>query len=230
MNSILSLVLIIFAGVGFYFFAKHFLIKQSPMIVNIFKIVFVLAIGLVTYMNYNSIDSKMVLTETVDIRRAEVKARLAQISEAQVEYKKIRGAYAGSFDDLIYFLKNDSVVQVKMEGVVPDSLIGKEAIALEMGIIKRDTTKIPVREILFAENFDEVVTNMPIIPFAGGKEFTIKATTIQKKDNKIPVFEVKAELTDVYQGLKTDNEGYDMSLFLAVGSLEEPTTNGNWKD
>ena len=44
----------------------------------------------------------------------------------------------------------------------------------------------------------------------------------------MPVFEVKAELKDVYKGLKTDNEGYDMSKYLAVGSLEEAKTNGNW--
>ena len=44
----------------------------------------------------------------------------------------------------------------------------------------------------------------------------------------IAVFEVKAALTDVYTGLETDNEGYDMTEFLAVGSMEEPKTNGNW--
>jgi hypothetical protein len=31
-------------------------------------------------------------------------------------------------------------------------------------------------------------------------------------------------------GLETENEGYDMTAFMSVGSMEEPTTNGNWKD
>jgi hypothetical protein len=184
----------------------------------------------IAYMIWDSIDSKIILTETVEIRRNEVKERLTQISDAQIEYKKIRGSYAGSFDDLTNFLKNDSVVQVKMEGEVPDSLLGKEALALEMGIIKRDTTKIPVRNILFSDNFDEVVANLAIIPFAEGKQFTIKAGAIEKNKNQIPVFEVSAALKDIYQGLDTDNEGYDMSESMAVGSMDEPTTNGNWKD
>ena len=186
--------------------------------------------GFIAYMIWDSIDSKIVLTETVKVRRNEVKERLTQISEAQIEYKKVRGAYAGSFDALTNFLKNDSIVQVKMEGEVPDSLLGKEALALEMGIIKRDTTKIPVREILFTDNFDKIVDNMSIIPFAEGKQFTIKAGAIEKNKNQVSVFEVSAALTDIYAGLETDNEGYDMTEFMAVGSMEEPTTNGNWKD
>jgi hypothetical protein len=186
--------------------------------------------GLIAYMIWDSIDSKIVLTETVEIRRTEVKARLTQISDAQIEYKKVRGAYAGSFDALTDFLKNDSIIQVKMEGEVPDSLLGKEALALEMGIIKRDTTKIPVREILFTDNFDEIVANLAIIPNTDGKQFTIKAGAIEKHKNQVPVFEVNAAFTDIFMGLETDNEGYDMTKLMAVGSMEEPKTNGNWKD
>lgn len=190
----------------------------------------VLALGSIfmAYLIWNSIDSKMILTEAVDARNAATQERLTHISEAQVEYKKARGIYAGSFDDLIDFLKNDSIIQVKMEGEVPDSLLGKEALALEMGIIKRDTSKIPVKEILFTENFNNIVDSIPYIPHADGKQFTIAISTIEKNKLKMPVFEVKAELKDVYLGLKTDNEGYDMSKHLAVGSLEEAKINGNW--
>lgn len=182
----------------------------------------------VAYLIWNSIDSKIVLTENVEMRNKVVHERLEQIRDAQVEYKKIRGQYAGSFDQLIDFLKNDSVVLVKMEGEVPDSLLGQEALALEMGIIVRDTTKIPVREQLFSENFESIVDSMAFIPFSGGKQFTIAAGAIEKNKMKVAVFEVKASLTDVYKGLETDNEGYDMSEFITIGSMEEPTTNGNW--
>ncbi len=187
----------------------------------------IVAIGM-AFLIWNSIDSKMVLTKTVNERNAVTQERLTQISEAQIEYKKVKGSYAGSFVDLIHFLKNDSVVQVKMEGEVPDSLLGKEALALEMGIIKRDTTKIPVKEILFMENFNSIVDSLAYIPFSGGKEFTIAVSTIEKSKMTMPVFEVKAELKDVYKGLETDNEGYNMDKYIAVGSLEEAKTNGNW--
>ena len=182
----------------------------------------------IAFLIWDSIDSKIVLTESVEIRNLAVQKRLGQISEAQIEFKKLKGNYAGTFDALINFLENDSVILVKMEGEVPDSLLGKEALALEMGIIIRDTTKIPVREQLFKENFKSIVDSMAYIPFGGGKQFTIAAGAVEKSKMQIAVFEVKAALTDVYQGLETDNEGYDMSRFIAIGSMEEPKTNGNW--
>ena len=85
----------------------------------------------------------------------------------------------------IDFLKNDSVILVKMEGEVPDSLLGKEALALEMGIIIRDTTKIPVREQLFKENFESIVDSIAYIPFSGGKQFTIAAGAVEKNKMNI---------------------------------------------
>lgn len=182
----------------------------------------------IAYMIWDSIDSKIVLTETVIKRDKVVQQRLEQIRDAQVEYKKVRGEYAGSFNQLRDFLMNDSVVQVKMEGEVPDSLLGRESEALAMGIIKRDTTKIPVRDILFADNFQNVLDSMDYIPFSGGEKFSIRSGEVEKGKVKVKVFEVVAHLKDVYKGLDTDNEGYDMSDSLAIGSMLEPTTNGNW--
>lgn len=192
------------------------------------QILLAIASAFIAYLIWNSIDSKIFLTESIEMRNETVYERLDQIGEAQIEFKKVRGGYAGTFEQLLDFLENDSIVLVKMVGEVPDSLLGQEALALEMGIIIRDTTKIPVREQLFKENFEAIVDSMPFIPFSGGKQFTIAAGAVEKNKMNIAVFEVKAALTDVYKGLKTDNEGYDMSKFIAIGSMEEPKTNGNW--
>ena len=200
---VLSIGLIILFTVGFYFLSSKVLIKQPPMILNIVKVVFLGLIVVVAYMNYDSVQSKIELTQTVKDRNVVVQQRLEQVRDAQVEYKKVRGEYAGSFDQLIDFLKNDSLIQVKAIGEVPDSLLGREAEALAMGIITRDTTKIPVRNVLFAENFDQVVDSMKYVPFSGGKEFVIRAGEIEKGLVKVKVFEVVSYLTDVYSGLKT---------------------------
>ena len=183
---------------------------------------------LIGYLIWDSIESKIELTETVKVRNGVVQAKLEQIRDAQVEYKRVRGEYADSFEKLTDFLKNDSIVQVKMEGEVPDSLLGQEAKALEMGIIKRDTTKIPVRETLFQDNFDAIVDSMPYVPYTQGKTFAIDAGEIEKGKVQVKVFVVTAYLKDIYAGLKTDNEGYDMADSLSIGSMEEPKTNGNW--
>jgi len=184
----------------------------------------------IAYLIWDSVDSKIVLTESVATRNKVVQQKLEQIRDAQVEYNKVRGEYAGTFEQLVDFLENDSIVQVKMEGEVPDSLLGKEAEALRLGIIIRDTIKIPVREELFKENFQSFVDSISYIPFSRGEKFTIAAGELEKGKMKVKVFEVKAPITAVYKGLKTDNEGIDMTLFIAIGSMEEPTTNGNWND
>lgn len=183
---------------------------------------------LIGYLIWDSIESKIELTETVKVRNGVVQAKLEQIRDAQVEYKRVRGEYADSFEKLTDFLKNDSIVQVKMEGEVPDSLLGQEAKALEMGIIKRDTTKIPVRDILFQDNFNAIVDSMPYVPYTQGKTFAIDAGEVEKGKVQVKVFVVTAYLKDIYAGLKTDNEGYDMADSLSIGSMEEPKTNGNW--
>ncbi len=223
------LIIIILAGVALYFLSKYVLIGLSPMLLNVIKIVFVALIAVAAYMNYDSIQSKIELEKEIKKRNQVVQERLENIRDAQIEYKKIKGEYAGDFNKLLDFLNNDSIVLVYSEGEVPDSLIGQEARALELGIIVRDTTKVPVREELFKENFDKVVKDMNIVPFSDGVEFEIAAGEIEKGKVMVKVFEVKTPYKNVYNGLDLKNEGVDLDAYIAVGSMEEPTTNGNWK-
>lgn len=219
---------ILIGAVGFYFLSTYVLIKQPPMVLNILKVVFILLIVLVAYMNYDSINSKIILTENVGVRDLAVQERLTRIAEAQIEYKKVRGQYADTFEGLIDFLENDSIPVIFMDGEVPDSLIGREAEALALGIITRDTTQTPVREILFKENFKSIVDSMIYVPYADGVQFVIQAGSIEKNKQNVSVFSVTSYLKDIYIGLETSNEGYDMKDSLMVGSMEEATTNGNW--
>jgi ABC-type multidrug transport system fused ATPase/permease subunit len=223
------LIIIILAGVALYFLSKYVLVGLSPVLLNIVKIVFVTLIAVTAYMNYDSIQSKIELEKEIKKRNKVVQERLENIRDAQIEYKKIKGEYAENFNKLLDFLKNDSIVLVYSEGEVPDSLIGQEARALELGIIIRDTTKVPVREELFKENFDKVVKDMNIVPFSDGVEFEIASGEIEKGKVMVKVFEVKTPYKNVYNGLDLKNEGVDLDAYIAVGSMEEPTTNGNWK-
>ena len=121
------------------------------------------------------------------------------------------------------------MVIVKAIGEVPDSLLGQEALALEMGIIIRDTSLIPVRnEVFVSKDFNKIVKEMPIIPFSGGKEFDIQAGEIEKGKTKVKVFEVKASFKDIFNGMDVKNEGVDLEEYMILGSMTEPTTNGNW--
>lgn len=194
----------------------------------VIQLVLIVASAFMGYLIYDSIDSKIELEKEVRLRKSIVIERLEQIKEAQINYKKVRGEYAKSFAQLKDFLENDSLIVVKAIGVVPDSLLGQEAKALAMGIIVRDTSKIAVREELFKDNFQKIVDSLAIIPFSGGAQFSINSGEIEKGKVKVKVFEVTAPYTEIFKGLKTDNEGIDMTQSLILGSMEEPNINGNW--
>lgn len=194
----------------------------------IIQLVLIVASVFMGYLIYDSIASKIELEKEVKHRKSVVIERLEQIKETQISYKKVRGEYAKSFDQLKDFLQNDSLIVVKAIGVVPDSLSGQEAKALAMGIIVRDTTKIAVRNEMFKGNFQNVVDSLAIIPFSGGNQFTINSGEIEKGKVKVKVFEVTAPFKEIFKGLKTNNEGIDMSQALILGSMEEPSINGNW--
>lgn len=194
----------------------------------VIQLVLIVASAFMGYLIYDSINSKIELEKEVKHRKAVVIERLEQIKEAQISYKKVRGEYAKSFDQLRDFLQNDSLIVVKAIGVVPDSLLGQEAKALAMGIIVRDTSKIAVRDEMFKDNFQKVVDSLSIIPFSGGSSFSINSGEVEKGKVKVKVFEVTAPYKEIFKGLKTDNEGIDMSQALILGSMTEPSINGNW--
>ena len=191
--------------------------------------VLILLAAFIAYMIYDSIESKIELEKEIAHRTEVVIDHMEHIKDAQIAFKKNKGYYARDFRQLTHFLENDSLVIVKAIGEVPDSLIGQEALAIEMGIIVRDTSLIPVKDNMFiGEDFDKIIKSMSTIPFSDGKQFEINAGEVEKGKQKIKVFEVKASFKDIFNGMDVKNEGVDLDDFMILGSMTDPTTNGNW--
>jgi len=182
-----------------------------------------LVAGVLAYLIYDGIQNKIEFRNMAEGRREVVQERLTNVVVAQKEFKSERGRYAASFNELLDFVKNDSLTIIKAIGNVPDSLT--EAQAVEQGIVIRDTSLVPATSI-FPPSF--AVDSLKIIPFSGGREFKIQAGVIEKNKVNVNVFEVSAKLEDVYKGLKTKNESVNLSDELKVGSMSEPITTGNW--
>ncbi len=195
----------------------------------VIQIALAIASLFVAYMIYDSIQSEIEFRKETERRKEVVVERLKQIRDAQVMYKSRKGEYAKSFDKLINFLQHDSIEVIFSVGDLPDSLIGQEAKAIEMGIITRDTSLIPVRDTLFSGHFAQVVDSLPYIPFSGGKKFNIDAGEVESGKVKVKVFEVSASLGNIYRGLDLSNKNIDTSEVIKVGSMEEATLNGNWE-
>ena len=103
-----------------------------------------------------------------------------------------------------------------------------------MGIVTRDTFYISVKDSIFSANYLKehiapfYFDSLPFIPFSAKKKFEIRAGEIEKGGLWVSVFEVFASFKDFYTGLNTENEDVDLSDGLKVGSMDEPSTSGNW--
>lgn len=194
--------------------------NSSMMIINVLLGVVVVYL---IYSNYKSIDDPIQYLKEKERRYAYVVQSLKDIREAELAYKKENGTYTASFDTLINFLQNDSVTVVISDGVVPDTLTERQA--LEMGIIRRDTTRFPAAENVYNDEYRSTrfkkaeldVANLAKIPFSD-EEFKLEAGKIERNNLEVDVFQC------------TDADPFDPSDVMQVGSMTDPSTAGNWKE
>ena len=177
------------------------------------------------YLIYDGIMNKIEFKKLAQTRKDAVIVRLSQIRDAQKSFKQVKGRYANNFDELIHFVENDSIPIIKAVGTVPDTLTAAKAV--ELGIVTRDTTKVPAKTEIFREGF--VTDSIQYIPYSGGKKFSMKADMIEKNKVNVSVFMASAPYESFLRGLNTKNENVNLDAELQVGSLTEPVISGNWE-
>ncbi len=178
-------------------------------------------------------------------RKIVVIEKLKDIRTAQIAYKNVKGSYAQNFDLLIDFIENGKMPIVAKIGVVPDTLT--EAQALKAGIIKRDTVLIDVFKEVFKDKPNLDIKNLAVIPFSNNQKFFMDADTIERGGIKVPVFMAAASKESYLGGIEDDPKlkglinsilytGIEKQFIkqkkykdIIVGSLDDPSTNGNWE-
>lgn len=202
----------------------------------IIQIVLVVSAIVLTVLVYNSIMKPVKFNEEVSKRELIIIEKLKDIRTMEVAYKSVFNRYTGSFDTLIDFMKNGKLPIVKKIGNVPDSLTEEQA--LKMKLVSRDTVYVNAYEELFTKNKKEIdLATLKIIPFSENKEFEVKAAIITKSSIQVPVFQVTAMFDDYLIGMDDQmiinrkTKAKDMNKFegLKLGSLDEPSTDGNWE-
>ncbi len=201
----------------------------------IIQIVLIVVAIVLSYMVYDSIMKPVRFNEQVNKREEAIIEKLKDIRTIQVAYKSIYNRYTGSFDTLIDFLKNGKLPIIKKIGNVPDSLTEEQA--LKMKLVSRDTVYVNAFEELFKGKKEIDLTKLKIIPHSDNKEFSIKAAIITKSSIQVPVFEITAKYDDYLIGmdeqliLNKKTKATDLNRFdgLKLGSLDEPSTDGNWE-
>lgn len=188
---------------------------------------------ILAFLIYNSINSEIDFQAAAKNRIAENIQKLKDLRQVQIAYKKVKNNYANNFDDLIYFLENDSMPIIKAIGERPDTLTDAEA--LKIGIISRDTTYQLAKQTVFNsaylktrnKDFPLEVSTLTNIPNSNIK-YKINSGTIEKGKVLVQVFEISTTYKNVFTGMKAENKNYDLNSLLKVGSMEEASLNGNW--
>jgi hypothetical protein len=202
----------------------------------IIQIVLVIVVIFLGYKVYDSIMEPVRYQKATLDREKVIIDKLNLIKELQIEYRKIYGKYAGSFDTLQHFYSFEAMPVVLKSGTVPDTL--SEEAALELGLITRDTTFIPIKDTLFNSIEDFDIATLHIVPFTHGKiSFEIEAANVVRSNFEVPVFEVRCLKIDYLAEIKEQSllrndlnimKEEDKYPGLKLGSLNEPSTDGNW--
>ena len=234
-----TLIIIAAASVILGFFI-NFIITRYPKLKLMFQIVLPVAIITLGYFLYKGIETPIKFNKQLGKRTEVVVKNLIDIRTAQSFYKSVYGKYAGNFDALINFYKNDSITVVRAVGSISDSLLNlgmTETEAISKGIIIREKSKVAVKDTIFDKGF--AIDSLKYIPFSHGVEFEIGSGEIVTGSNvKVQVFEARAPYNIFLKGLDKQliinliDEKKVNKLYpgLKVGSLEEANNNaGNWE-
>lgn len=199
---------------------------MKKLLISIVLFAIIIFLG---YKVFDSIMQPVKFNNEKDKREAEVIQRLKDIRSAQVFYKKANNKYMGSFDTLIDFLKTYEIPVIKLIPDPEDTTFTK-SISDTMGYVK-------VMDSLFGKRKSFDVNQLSIIPFSENMPFEMQAGTVPRGGVTVSVFEAKALFKTYLNGLDeqrvnnliASEEQIDKFPGLRVGSMEEPSTDGNWE-
>ena len=232
---ILLVIFILVAGI----FLNPFVTKY-PKSKPIIQIIFGIAIIILAYLIWESIQKPIRFNRDKDIRELATIDKLKDIRTIQILYKDKYGKFTGNFDTLISFVKFDSISIPKKDylpGWDPDTYTEKDG--LRLGLIKIENAYKRVLDSLKNHLITKNIDELRYIPFTDGSEFVMGAGEVMTGSKvRVKVFEVYALydtlLNDLDKQLVINyiDEREKIVKFpgLKVGSLEEATNNtGNWE-
>lgn len=205
---------------------------------TVIKIILFLAIIVLGYLLWESIQAPIRFNKEVDLREEATISKLIDIRTMEVAYKDVKGKFTGSFDTLVDFVRHDSFPIIRkdyQEGWDPDEYT--EAEGIKKGLIKITVNKKSVLDSLFGKDYP--IDKIRYIPYTTQKEFKLGAGQVETGSKvKVKVFEASALYDTLLAGLDEQlvtNYIYEREKItkfpgLRVGSLEEATNNaGNWE-
>ena len=194
-------------------------------------VVLPLAVLVLGYIIYTSIQEPVVFEKQRKYRETIAIERLKDIRTLQVAYKTKYNKFTGSLDSLIDFYNNGIITVVKQVGSLDDSL------AVAQKRVFRDSIRIAVKDTLLKRP-GFVIDSIALIPLSGGQKIEMKAIIGKVSGVDVPLFEASIPFDILLNGLNRqlvvnlNSERVNTERYpgLRVGSIEAPNNNaGNWE-
>ena len=184
---------------------------------------------LLAYLVFDSIRQPVVFENVRKEREVQVVQSLKDIRSTQTLFKQTYNRFTGDFDSLAEYIKNGQLPVVNIVADPNDTTFTKT--------INDTVGFVSVYDSLFAkrDNFD--INSLRVVPFSQGEVFEMQAGYIMRGGLKVAVFEAKTPyktyLWDLDQqrvnNLRAEQEDLSKYPGLKVGSMDEPSLNGNWE-
>ncbi len=191
------------------------------MKLKIIQIALVVVSILLAYFIYETIQTPVRFNNEMN-RRAEVVIKnLKDIRQVQQIYKTLHNNFTASFDTLIRFMETGKIPIVSIKFDPNDSTLTKT--------ISDTIAFVTVADSLFGRREGFKIRDLQFIPFTNGKKFEMQAGKVNKGGVMVPVYSVIAKKEYFLDGLDANLIKSPNVKDLILGSMEEPTTDGNWE-
>lgn len=199
-----------------------------------------LVIIFLAYLTFDAVYQPIQFNKVKEKRYAKVIENLKDIREAELAHKEVTGEFQGDFDKLVQFIDTAefAITQRRDTTVLDEEYQETYGVDEYIEKIIIDTLGfVSVKDSLFKGN-RERYTNMINVPIEGVDEkFELRAGTIRKGDNNVPVFEARIAKSVILADQERDlvlQENEIQSVddvngrYIRVGSMEKVNTSGNW--
>ena len=195
----------------------------------VIQFVLFIIIVVLGYLVYDSIMEPVRLNQEKSKRESAVVQRMKEIRSAEIIYKQLNGSFSNKWDTLVQFIDSAEIPVVKM---IPDP----EDTTFTLTI--NDTVGyVRVYDSIFHGKKDVSLHDFMIAPFSGGDTIELHSGSIDRGGVTVQVFEAKIPYSSYLKGMDTQyivnltagKKDIDLYPGIRVGSMTEPSTDGNWE-
>ena len=229
MISILIIIVSILAVVGLAYLIVNKLPAKLKPVVSIVLWVVIVYFG---YQIYQSIMAPIKFNKIKKERYALVIDNLKTIRDAELAYASVNRQFTNKYEDLVNFIENDSFAITEVKNIVVTEQRGRITIDVEKRVV--DTVGFEMVKKSFEGRNYKTMMNVP----GTDAKFELKTARVEKVQGvKASVFEAKVDKAIVLEGLDKDLIRQEKEAlgginvpgeYIAVGSLEDVNSNGNW--